>query len=148
MSFSADFDGVELSNGGEIPPGKYNLRITSAKEKLTKKGDPMVVVDYEVIDGSFAGRKVKYHCVVFFNDKSQKGAWVSKHYLKMIGLPYDGKIEVDSTKWIGRCVVGNVSMQTWNDGKEHASVKSVEKYDVDYTIPMQELSTNDEEVPF
>jgi hypothetical protein len=34
MSFSVDFDGVEMGSGGGVPAGRYNLRIVSATEKV------------------------------------------------------------------------------------------------------------------
>jgi hypothetical protein len=108
MSFFVDFDGVEMGSGGGVPAGRYNLRIVAAVEKVSKKGSPMVVVDYEVMDGPYAGRLVKFHYVVFFQDKMAPGAGMSKTFLKTIGLPYEGQITVDPSQWVGRCLVGKV----------------------------------------
>ncbi len=148
MSFTVNFDGVDMGTVGSIPDGKYNLRIVSAEEKYSKKGDPMVVVDYEVMDGPYAGRSVRFHYVVFFNDKTSKGAGISKNYLKTIGLPYEGQnVNVDASKWVGRCLVGKVVSKTNDDGTCYPSVKFVDKLEVDYTLQKQN-ETKDDDVPF
>lgn len=149
MAFTVDFDGVEIGSIGGVPAGRYNLRIVSAVEKVSKKGSPMVVVDYEVMDGPHSGRLVKFHYVVFFQDKMAPGAGMSKTFLKTIGLPYEGQITVDPAKWIGRCLVGKVVMEAGQDGNEYPRVKSIDKYEMDYTnFPAKTATPNGEEVPF
>lgn len=149
MAFTVDFDGVEMGSGGGVPAGRYNLRIVSAEEKVSKKGAPMVVVDYEVMDGPYAGRLVKFHYVVFFQDKMSPGAGMSKTFLKTIGLPYEGQITVDPSQWIGRCLVGKVVMEAGQDGTEYPRVKFVDKYVTDYTVPPAKNVTPDGEAdPF
>lgn len=149
MSFTVDFDGVEMGSGGGVPAGRYNLRIVTATEKVSKKGDPMVVVDYEVMDGPHAGRLVKFHYIVFFTDKIAKGAGMSKTFLKTIGLPFEGQITVDPNQWIGRCLVGKVVMEAGQDGNEYPRVKFIDKYEMDYTTESaKNVAPNGEEVPF
>lgn len=149
MAFTVDFDGVEMGSGGGVPAGRYNLRIVSAAEKVSKKGSPMVVVNYEVMDGPYAGRLVKFHNVVFFQDKMAPGAGMSKTFLKTIGLPYEGQITVDPTQWIGRCLVGKVVMEAVQDGNEYSRVKFVDKYETDYTNQSTKNVTPDGEAdPF
>lgn len=149
MSFFVDFDGVEMGSGGGVPAGRYNLRIVAAVEKVSKKGSPMVVVDYEVMDGPYAGRLVKFHNVVFFQDKMAPGAGMSKTFLKTIGLPYEGQITVDPSQWVGRCLVGKVVMEAGQDGNEYPRVKFVDKYETDYTTKSTKNVTPDGEAdPF
>lgn len=149
MSFLVDFDGVEMGSGGGVPAGRYNLRIVSATEKVSKKGDPMVVVDYEVMDGPYAGRLVKFHNIVFFTDKTTNGAGMSKTFLKTIGLPFEGSVTVDASKWVGRCLVGKVVLEQGQDGTEYSRVKFVDKYKIDYTTSDKKALTPDgEEDPF
>lgn len=149
MSFSVDFDGVEMGSGRGVPAGRYNLRIVAAVEKVSKKGSPMVVVDYEVMDGPYAGRLVKFHYVVFFQDKMAPGAGMSKTFLKTIGLPFEGQITVDPSQWIGRCLVGKVVLEASQDGTEYPRVKFVDKYEMDYTTPATKNVTPDGEAdPF
>lgn len=146
MSFPTDLEGVQM-NSGSIPAGRYNLRIVEAVEKVSKNGDPMVVVNYEVMDGQFIGRHVKFHYVVFFKDKTATGAGMSKAFLKTIDQPHDGKVVVDSTKWIGRCVTAKVVLERGQDGNEYARVKFVDKYVTDFTA-LPKTDAAEEEDPF
>ena len=79
MPFDIDFAGVGIKNVSQVvvPPGTHNLSIVKATEKFTKKGDPMVVVDYEIVDGDYIGKLIKNHCVVFFKDKESPGAGIA-----------------------------------------------------------------------
>lgn len=142
MPFTIDMSEVpEMSTGsGPIPEGQYNLRIISATEKESKNGDPMVVVDYEVYDGEHCGRHVKFHYVVFFKNASsplQRGAGISKHYLKCLGLPYENSVKVDASQWVGRIVKAKVVHEK-SDAGTFAKVKFVDKYEVDFTVPQKE----------
>jgi hypothetical protein len=130
MGFEVDLEGIMTQGGGLIPEAKYNLRIVSAVEKTSKKGDPMVAVDYEVMDGPFAGRLLKYHYVVFFRDKEVSGAGLAKHYLKVIGQPHEKKVLVDCREWLGKCLVGKVVHEKNNDGI-YARVKFVDKLNIE-----------------
>ena len=88
MPFDIDFTGVGIKNVSQVvvPPGTYNLSIVKATEKFTKKGDPMVVVDYEIVDGDYIGKLIKNHCVVFFKDKESPGAGIANRFLKQLDL--------------------------------------------------------------
>lgn len=152
MPFDMDFTGVTINKySSAVPPGNYNLSIVKATEKYTKKGDPMVVVDYEIVDGDYIGKLIKNHCVVFFRDKVSPGASIAKGYLKAIGLSNDGNVKVDADEWIGRRVVGkvineDVTMEDRETGKPvkrtFAKVKYVSNYVIDHT------TQNNEETPF
>jgi len=159
MPFDMDFTGVTINKySSAVPPGNYNLSIVKATEKYTKKGDPMVVVDYEIVDGDYIGKLIKNHCVVFFRDKVSPGASIAKGYLKAIGLSNDGNVKVDADEWIGRRVVGkvineDVTMEDRETGKPvkrtFAKVKYVNEYVIDYTTPQsQPANSNSEEAPF
>ena len=160
MPFDMDFTGVEINKFSPkaVPAGTYNMSIVKATEKLTKKGDPMVVVDYEIVDGDYIGKIIKNHCVVFFKDKESPGAGMAKAFLKTIGLANDGAVQVDPTKWIGRRVVGkvineDVTMEDKETGKPvkrtFAKVKYVNEYVIDYTIQQAPpVSSANEDIPF
>lgn len=149
MPFQTDMEGVETNAmNAPIPAGKYNLRIVEAVEKTSKNGDPMAVVHYEVVDGTQAGRHVKFHYVVFFNDKKAPGAGMSKRYLEIIGQPFEGKIVVNPQAWIGSVVTAKVIHEKGQDGNDYARVKFVDKYVVDYTGEDAGPSAVVEENPF
>jgi len=43
----------------EVPPGEYRLNVAACKQDTSKRGNTMVVVDFEVADGEFAGKFVR-----------------------------------------------------------------------------------------
>ncbi len=148
MPFDIDFDGVDIKAGGSvIPAGKYNLQIVGVKEIVTKNGDPAVVVNYQIKDGPFVGRFLKFHCITFFKDKGASGSGISKHYLKTIDLPYDGQVRVDPNQWIGRYLVGKVVVEKYK-GEDQSRVTFVDKYEVDYTLPVAPTPAQVDDVPF
>lgn len=143
--FNTDFDGVEENYFKPIPEGKYNLRIKSAIEKKSSKGDDMVVVDYEIMDGPFIGEEIRFHYVVFFKNKETKGAGMSKTFLRVIGEPYEGRVSVNPEKWIGRCLTAKVVQEPDKNGTMFPRVKFVENYITDFTATN---TTKEEEDPF
>ena len=101
MAFKHDYTGVtEFGQGFDpIPEGDYDLTIIKAEEKKTKSGDNMVNITTEVVGGEYEGRKV-FHNVVFL-PKDHRAAGMSKHFLKVIGQPFEGVVEVDPEAWEG-----------------------------------------------
>ena len=99
--FKHDYTGVkEFGEGFDpIPEGDYNFVITKTKESKTNNGDNMVNATCKVADGANAGRLV-WHNVVFL-PKDHKAAGMSKHFLKVIGQPFEGVVEVDPEAWEG-----------------------------------------------
>lgn len=140
--FTYDATGIPEGGGnGCIPEGEYILEITHAKPGKTANGDYKVTVDYVVADGPFAGKKVKFHTVTFFNDKSAKGAGIAIHYLKSINQPYQGPFTVTPENWVGRPIKAKIVHEDYN-GYTNAKVKFVDPVDAP-KAPAQE-----EEVPF
>ena len=130
MAFKHDYTGVtEFGQGFDpIPEGDYDLTIIKAEEKKTKSGDNMVNITTEVVGGEYEGRKV-FHNVVFL-PKEHKAAGMSKHFLHVIGQPYEGKVEVDCANWLGGIFRAKVKQAEFN-GKLKNEVEEV--YEVDKT---------------
>lgn len=130
-----------------VPAGEYALRVMSAEEGVTGKGDNKVTVDYEVYEGEWKGTPVKFHTVVFFRDPTSKGAGFSKMALKALGEPFEGPITVNPKNWIGKVVTGTVEHElNPKDNKMYARVKFLAPYLKDYTKATP--AEKDEEVPF
>lgn len=95
----------------KLPEGEYKFQITNWTTERkdgstleTKVGDPMVQITCEVVDnGKYDGRKV-WHNVILYrpNSPSIKGMWSTRVFLKCIGEPHEGDIEVDPDNWIPR----------------------------------------------
>ena len=122
-------DNVEPTTGGGfslLPDGTYDLVITKAEEKTSSKGHPMVNVTCEVINNAeFNGKRILHN--VTFLKEGDKGAGMSRHFLKCINQPY-GAGEVDSQKWIGENFKAKVASReyTKKDGSK-ATVNDIKE---------------------
>lgn len=122
-------DAAEPTTGGGttlLPAGTYDLVITKVEEKKSGKGHPMVNVTCEVLNNpEFNGAKV-FHNVTFL-PKADKGSGMSSHFLKCINQPYEGAIEVDSSKWVGESFKAKLVQEdfTYTKGEKIGQVKKV-----------------------
>jgi len=118
-----------------LPAGKYELVITKVEEKKSSKGYPMVNVTCEVKNNEeFNGAKV-FHNVTFL-PKDKPGAGMSTHFLKTIGEPWEGAIEVTPDNWVGDEFTARLSTREY-DKKDGTKAK---------TNNIDELESSD--VPF
>lgn len=109
------------SGGGStlLPAGLYDLVITKAEVKASKKGYPMVNVTCEVLNNvDYNGARV-FHNVTFL-PKDAPGAGMSSHFLKCINQPFEGPINVESEKWVGESFKAKIAPRkyTKKDGTE------------------------------
>ena len=88
-----------------LPEGEYVAEITAVKDKVTRNGDPMVAVLFTVIEGDWSDNSV-WSNIVFLEvtdpDNPPKGCGTTKHFLHVIGEPYEGDFQWDSDNWKGR----------------------------------------------
>lgn len=149
MKGEANFTGViEQGNFAPIPAGEYELRISNVVDKRTKNKDYMAVVEFEVIEGFYKGRKL-WHNVVFL-PPDNKGAGIAKHFLHVIGEPYQGdRVEFDTERWFNKKVKANVSVESseWNGQLKERNAIS---YFVNngYERSVESTSKEEETVPF
>lgn len=138
MPFPYDTTGVPVDEKKSfekklLPKGNYDLQIVefvakSGKsypcEGTTKNGDPKVDLLVEVLnDGDFKGERL-FHSVTFMA-KDKPGAGMSVHFLKTIGQPWEGKVDVNPTQWIGAKFRGYVVEDEYQ-GKKGNKIKGVE----------------------
>ncbi len=102
-----------------IPDGKYMLQITKSERTKSKNGNLMAKLECDIINNSeFNGRKV-FHNVTFLAPDS-KGAGMAIHFLKSIGQPWEGKIEINIPDWVGSqflATLGKTSYTSQKTGK-------------------------------
>ena len=101
MSFP--YDPAAPTAGGNfklLPAGEYELQITDFKEGKTKNQDPMVNVTCEVINNADYNGTTVFHNVSFL-PKDKPGAGMASHFLKTIGQPFEGALEINPDDWVG-----------------------------------------------
>lgn len=151
------YDGTGVEMSGQIepfPPGEYHLRIMETELGETKKGDTKVTVNFKVVDGPYADRRVNFHTVTFL-PKSSKGAGMVLHFLKCIGEPYEGEFEWDERLWVGRVLKAVVGIYVDDQRREWNSIERIMEPDEMYRTANQNRRNAinagagaDEQIPF
>lgn len=90
----------------------------------------IVYVQLEVSSGDESGRRIRNR--INLNDQS-KSFFATRLFLKAIGEPYKGVIDIDSDNWFGRSFVASVkhttTTKTGNDGVEKTrTFANIDKY--------------------
>lgn len=117
--FKYNGEGVNPSGGRAIPPGDYILKIVDTEEGKSKVkddgtgGDYQVVVNFQVAEGDYKGRNIKFHRVTFL-PRTHKAAGMAVHFLKVIGQPCEGEYEVNHIKWRGALLKAKVIEDEFN----------------------------------
>lgn len=117
--------------GGNYPiitqEGWYPFRIVMATEGKSKTGNYMVTVDSVCLDARWKDYNVR-HWVVFMPPE-QKGASMAIHFLKSIGEPFEGQIDVEPINWERKTFMGKVAVNEY-DGKKNnkfAEIGAIDK---------------------
>lgn len=102
----------------ELPSeGEHQFQIV---DKWTDKTDDIIIVKLEVAEGEELGRSILHRVNL---DSGWKGFFLTRLFLKAIGEPYKGEIDIDDDMWIGKCfyatIIHNVSV---NNGKTYANI--------------------------
>ena len=121
-----DGTGVDASGGFPIidKPGWYPFKIVTATEGQSKSGFYQVTVDTVCMDRHFWEYPVR-HWVTFL-PKEQKGAGMALHFLKCIGEPYEGVIDVKPQHWERKSFMGKVIVSEY-EGKKNNKFEAVDK---------------------
>ncbi|MCA8957729.1 MAG: hypothetical protein KDC87_16760 [Planctomycetes bacterium] len=81
-----------------VPAGTYLCRIVDVREGTTASGDVRWSVQLLVAEGEFTGRHAAWDSVVF----SARGLNRVRHVFSALGLPTDGKVEVEPKDLLDR----------------------------------------------
>lgn len=66
-SLAADVKDVEENGGGdfpEIPEGQYEVEVEKMELGQSKKGDPMLKIQFKILDGEFEKQRIFYNGVM------------------------------------------------------------------------------------
>ena len=145
MSFSHDTTGVSDGKGSfkPIPDGEYRLKVLKATESVSSGGYNMVAIEFGVVVGPYAGRKI-WHNLCFL-PADNAGAGIAKHWLHALHQPYEGVVDVDCAAWVDREIKARVGQEEYIPTKgKNANLRQV-KNTVEEVIIVEELG---EDCPF
>lgn len=142
MSYRYDATGVDASGGFPLidVPGWYPFKIAVTTEGESKNGDYQVTVDATCQDRRFKDISVRHW--VTFMPKGNKGAGMAIHFLKSIGEPYEGVLDINPMSWEGKTFMGKVSVNEYQ-GKRNNKFDEISPIKSDASIPKK-----DDEIPF
>lgn len=132
------------SNSGfktKIPEGKHRIRIKSADKSVSKSGNDMLALQFDV-----SGYDVTlYHYITFINDKPEiTNRMLTQFFDAFKDIP-DG--EFDTSKWIGKVGACTVKHEEYN-GNVNAKVGYFIHADKQGDLPpWKEVSNDDEFIP-
>jgi len=117
---------VRLVTAPDNEPDNATFEMPSAKEHLfqvvdfIEQDDPdIVLAKFEVVGGEEEGRSLLNRLSL---DSSWKGFFATRLFLKAVGLPYKGEIDIDTEDWIGRQFYATV-VHNGSNGKTYANIK-------------------------
>jgi hypothetical protein len=86
----------EVSSGGELPDGKYTVKVNACVEKETKEtGKPMIAWDMVVVEGQPYARKHVFMNRVLDAERKESIGWAKSDF-KKIGIDADALPDIQS----------------------------------------------------
>lgn len=102
----ADVDAEATGGSGKdfspAPRGFYTIQVANVKDGMTNKTPPrpMVVLECEIADGFYLGKKV-WQTIVQIK-KDDKGHGIMVHSLHAFGMAHDGSLDFDTDQFQGK----------------------------------------------
>ena len=128
MSFGYNATNVKPTTFELLEKGWRLLKIDAVQETVSKRGHDQVLVTFKVEEGNDIGRRLPFHNVTFLPEGS-KGAGIAIHFLKCIGQPYEGKLRVTPSDWVGAMIYGYVDIDLEYDRNKIKMIKSCEEFE-------------------
>lgn len=132
MSFGFTSDTSKVFGKMVEEAGSYNVKIMdSSVAKKSKTGKEMAVLDYEVLDGKYAGESIKWHNIVW-DESSEEAMQLSlKRFNTLtaaLGFPDGTNFNMTLERFVkgikGKQLNINVDWEEGNNGNYHLAVKS------------------------
>lgn len=106
MSIKLDFSNVTGGSFEPIPAGDYVMEIEEVEDQVSKAGNEMLNITFNVAEGEYEGRKIFEFYVL-----TEKALWKLKDLLVALGIDADGTVSLDSQDLVGEMFIANVDIQ-------------------------------------
>jgi hypothetical protein len=127
---SVDFSGVESSGRVRVPEDDYRVRVDAVKQQESKAGNQMLVWDFEITKGKFAGKKLRDRTVL-----TKESLWKLKQVLEAMGVSVPSKkVALNITKYIGM-ELGVTVVDDEYEGRINSKVADYVSLDVLDNVP-------------
>lgn len=99
-----DFDANRVSDYVTVPTGTYVCRITDVRCGMTRAGDERWSLRLVVAEGQHIGKQAAWDNLVF----SARGRARARKVLQALGLPSEGKVQIEPADLEGRTAIVDV----------------------------------------
>lgn len=103
-----DFSDVE--SFGLIPKGKYPAKVVKAEINTNSNGNDQLVITFQITKGELKGKKITNFFVLV-----DQARFKLKEFMEACGMKADGKVMIDSDKFIGKVCDISVYIDDYND---------------------------------
>ena len=111
-----------------LPEGKYRIRIKSAEKAVSKSGNDMLALQFDVSDHS----QILYHYITFMKDRPEITNRMLTQFFDSFKDIKDG--DFNMTNWIGKVGACNVKHEEYN-GNPSAKISYFIKADKQDDLP-------------
>lgn len=139
MGYKYDATGVDASGGFPIieKEGWYPFKISVATPGESKNGNYQVTVDAVCMDARWYEYSVR-HWVTFLpkltaEGTPNRGAGMAIHFLKCIGEPWEGNLDVNPMAWEGKTFMGKVIVSEYQGKRNNkfAEISPIKDEDIE-----------------
>lgn len=137
---TVDFTGVE-SGGGRtrVPEDDYRVKVVGVKHETSKAGNPMLVWEFEIVDGKFKGKKLRDRTVL-----QENSLWKLKQLLEAMGIEVPSKrVALKLGNYVGR----TLGVTTVDDEYENKVSSKVADYISEEVLDAGESDEDEDEEP-
>lgn len=117
------FEQIELREYPVYPPGRYTLKVVESRQETSKRGEPKLTLNFEILDGpdgqtAHAGKRL-------INSISLQARgdvlWRFKRFCTACGV--DWKSGMDDTQFVGVILSADVVITQW-EGRDQNRVQN------------------------
>jgi hypothetical protein len=143
-----DFTNTDSNTGGRVrlPEDDYKVRVRSVKHDTSKNGNPMLVWEFELVDGKFSGKILRERTMLMENS-----LWRLKQLLEAMGIQVPSKrVALDLARYPGKELGVTVVDDEPYEGKISSKIAdyvNVAVLDSDDGTEYSEEDDEDEEEP-
>lgn len=148
-----EYDTTNIKSEYELlDSGWHPFKIVEVEDRESSKGYPQALAKCKCVDPKCQGKSEVWNYVTVI-PPDQKGAGMVVHWLKSIGQPHEGKIVLDTDKWLGKKFMGKVAAEEYK-GKTNNKLKEISPWrDMDASMAEQPPAsaidkTEDDQIPF
>lgn len=157
----------ESARDGLVPEGTYAARVKDCSETTSKKGNEMMVVDYQIVAGEARGMEVRDYIVDGFHEDKMRALLAAVGAALPKPDPETGRCEIDPADISGSRVTITVAHEPDREDPNHTWVRVREvaatrrqaqtapatgevapEPDIPFDEPEPERLDDDEKVPF